>query len=212
MITTAFSTRCLKSACLSLFGWAVAWMLVVAPAIARAEGAPVEITQLRVERADDGLYLSAQLRVDLPAIMVDTLNKGVALHFVAEAELLRDRWYWYDRKLALATKYIRLAYQPLTRRWRINVSPEPIGNAGLGVSITQNFESLDDALQALQRQVRWRIGDSALLEPDSRHYVEFRFRLDTTQLPRPFQIGVFGNSEWDFSASRTYRLGPESGK
>ncbi len=121
-------------------------MLVVAPAIARAEGAPVEITQLRVERADDGLYLSAQLRVDLPAIMVDTLNKGVALHFVAEAELLRDRWYWYDRKLALATKYIRLAYQPLTRRWRINVSPEPIGNAGLGVSITQNFESLDDAL------------------------------------------------------------------
>ena len=212
MITTDFSTRCLKSACLSLFGWAVAWMLVVAPAIARAEGAPVEITQLRVERADDGLYLSAQLRVDLPAIMVDTLNKGVALHFVAEAELLRDRWYWYDRKLALATKYIRLAYQPLTRRWRINVSPEPIGNAGLGVSITQNFESLDDALQALQRQVRWRIGDSALLEPDSRHYVEFRFRLDTTQLPRPFQIGVFGNSEWDFSASRTYRLGPESGK
>lgn len=187
-------------------------MLVVAPAIARAEGAPVEITQLRVERADDGLYLGAQLRVDLPAIMVDTLNKGVALHFVAEAELLRDRWYWYDRKLALATKYIRLAYQPLTRRWRINVSPEPIGNAGLGVSITQNFESLDDALQALQRQVRWRIGDSALLEPDSRHYVEFRFRLDTTQLPRPFQIGVFGNSEWDFSASRTYRLGPESGK
>lgn len=212
MITTAFSTRCLKSACLSLFGWAVAWMLVVAPAIARAEGAPVEITQLRMERADDGLYLSAQLRIDLPAIMVDTLNKGVALHFVAEAELLRDRWYWYDRKLALATKYIRLAYQPLTRRWRINVSPEPIGNAGLGVSITQNFESLDDALQALQRQVRWRIGDSALLEPDSRHSVEFRFRLDTTQLPRPFQIGVFGNSEWNFSASRTHRLGPEIGK
>ena len=83
----------------------------------------------------------------------------------------------------MATKYIRLAYQPLTRRWRINVSPEPIGNVGLGVSITQNFDSLDAALQALQRQV-----------------------------PRPFQIGIVGNSEWNLSATRTYRLNPDSGK
>ncbi len=51
----------------------------------------MEITQLRVERADDGLFLSAQIRLDLPSIMVDTLSNGVALHFVAEAELLRDR-------------------------------------------------------------------------------------------------------------------------
>ncbi len=209
----AFSTRCLRSARLSLFGWLAALVLLIGvPAPVFAEGDPLDITQLRVERADDGLYLSAQIRLDLPPIMVDTLNKGVALHFVAEAELLRDRWYWYDRKLALATKYIRLAYQPLTRRWRINVSPEPIGNAGLGVSITQNFESLDDALQALQRQVRWKIAESALIDHDSRHYVEFRFRLDTSQLPRPFQIGVVGNSEWNIAAGRTYRLGPEAGK
>ena len=209
----AFSTRCLRSARLSLFGWLAALVLLVGvPAPAFAEGDPLDITQLRVERADDGLYLSAQIRLDLPPIMVDTLNKGVALHFVAEAELLRDRWYWYDRKLALATKYIRLAYQPLTRRWRINVSPEPIGNAGLGVSITQNFDSLDAALQALQRQVRWKIADPTLLDPDSRHYVEFRFRLDMSQLPRPFQIGIVGNSEWNLSATRTYRLNPDSGK
>ena len=94
MTTTVFSTRCLKNACLSLLGWAVAWMLLASvPTLVRAEGPPVEITQLRVERADDGLFLSAQIKLDLPSIMVDTLSKGVALHFVAEAELLRDRWY-----------------------------------------------------------------------------------------------------------------------
>lgn len=94
----------------------------------------------------------------------------------------------------------------------MNVSPEPIGNAGLGVSISQNFESLNDAMQALQRQVRWRIADATLLDGDSRHYVEFRFRLDMSQLPRPFQIGVVGNSEWNLSATRTYRLGAEAAK
>ena len=213
MITTAFSTHCLKSAWLSLGRWLAGVLLFAGVLVgAYAEGNPVEITQLKVERADDGLFLTAQVRLDLPSIMEDALNKGVALYFVAEAELLRDRWYWYDRKLTVASKYIRLAYQPLTRRWRMNVSPEPIGNAGLGVSISQNFESLNDAMQALQRQVRWRIADATLLDGDSRHYVEFRFRLDMSQLPRPFQIGVVGNSEWNLSATRTYRLGAEAAK
>ena len=213
MITTAFSTHCLKSAWLSLGRWLAGVLLIAGVLLgAYAEGNPVEITQLKVERADDGLFLTAQVTLDLPSIMEDALNKGVALYFVAEAELLRDRWYWYDRKLTVATKYIRLAYQPLTRRWRMNVSPEPIGNAGLGVSISQNFESLSDAMQALQRQVRWRIADATLLDGDSRHYVEFRFRLDMSQLPRPFQIGVVGNSEWNLSATRTYRLGAEAAK
>lgn len=213
MITTAFSTHCLKSAWLSLGRWLAGVLLFAGVLLgAYAEGNPVEITQLKVERADDGLFLTAQVTLDLPSIMEDALNKGIALYFVAEAELLRDRWYWYDRKLTVATKYIRLAYQPLTRRWRMNVSPEPIGNAGLGVSISQNFESLSDAMQALQRQVRWRIADATLLDGDSRHYVEFRFRLDMSQLPRPFQIGVVGNSEWNLSATRTYRLGAEAAK
>jgi len=213
VITTAFSTHCLKSAWLSLGRWLAGVLLFAGVLLgAYAEGNPVEITQLKVERADDGLFLTAQVTLDLPSIMEDALNKGVALYFVAEAELLRDRWYWYDRKLTVATKYIRLAYQPLTRRWRMNVSPEPIGNAGLGVSISQNFESLSDAMQALQRQVRWRIADATLLDGDSRHYVEFRFRLDMSQLPRPFQIGVVGNSEWNLSATRTYRLGAEAAK
>jgi len=203
----------LKSAWLSLGRWLAGVLLIAGVLLgAYAEGNPVEITQLKVERADDGLFLTAQVTLDLPSIMEDALNKGVALYFVAEAELLRDRWYWYDRKLTVATKYIRLAYQPLTRRWRMNVSPEPIGNAGLGVSISQNFESLSDAMQALQRQVRWRIADATLLDGDSRHYVEFRFRLDMSQLPRPFQIGVVGNSEWNLSATRTYRLGAEAAK
>ena len=213
MTTTVFFTPCSRNARHSLWGWLVAILLLVGmsvPPVARSQ--PVEITQLRVERADDGLYLSAQIRLELPPIMVDTLNKGIPLHFVVEAELLRERWYWYDRQLALATRHIRLAYQPLTRRWRLNVASEPIGNAGQGASITQNFDSLDDALLAIQRQVRWKIAEPGLLDVDARHYVEFRFKLDTSQLPRPFQIGVVGNSEWNLSSTRTQRLGSEAGK
>ena len=36
--------------------------------------------------------------------------------------------------------------------------------------------------------------------------VDFRFRLDTSQLPRPFQIGVVGQADWNISVERSARL------
>lgn len=213
MITTVFSTRCLRSVRLSLTLWlACVLALAGAPKPVHAQANPLEIAQLRVERADDGLFLTAQIKLELPSIVEDALHKGIAMFFVAEAELLRDRWYWYDHKVTVAAKHIRLAYQPLTRRWRLNMSPEPIRNVGLGVSFSQNFDSLEDALQAVQRISRWKIAEASALEADARHNIEFRFRLDMSQLPRPFQIGVVGQSDWNLVASRNVRLNSESGK
>ena len=40
--------------------------------------------------------------------------------------------------------------------------------------------------------------------------VVFRFRLDNTQLPRPFQIGVAGHSDWNLSIERSVRLPVET--
>lgn len=211
MITTDFFTRYFKSGPLRQCLWRVLFVALAGllhPA--QAQVSSVEIAQLRVDRADDGLFLTAQIKLDLPSIVEDALNKGVAMFFVVEADLLRDRWYWYDRKVSVAVKHIRLAYLPLTRRWRLNMSPEPIGNVGLGVSFGQNFDSLPDALQAVQRISRWKIAEAGALDADARHNIEFRFRLDMTQLPRPFQIGVVGQSEWNLVASRNYRLNPEA--
>ncbi len=213
MITTAFFTRCLRNVRLSLAPWLVCVLTLAAmPQGALADATPLEITQLRLERADDGLFVTAQMKLDLPTIVEDALHKGIAIFFVAEAELLRDRWYWYDKKMAVAARHMRLAYQPLTRRWRLNMSSEPIGNVGLGVSFSQSFETLPEAMQAVQRISRWKIAEAGALDADARHNVEFRFRLDMSQLPRPFQIGVVGQSEWNLVASRNIRLNPENAK
>jgi len=220
VITTDFFTHCWKSVRPDRGGrlagcggvWVLLFLLGGLLPLAHAETSPLEITQLRVERADDGVFLTAQIRLDLPAPVEDALHRGLALFFVAEAELLRDRWYWYDRKVTGAAKYLRLAYQPLTRRWRLNISPDPIGNAGLGVSFSQHFDSLPEALQAVQRISRWKIAETSALETEARHNVEFRFRLDMSQLPRPFQMGVVGQSDWNLVVARNVRIGSESPK
>ena len=142
----------------------------------------------------------------------EVLEKGIAIYFVAEAELYRERWYWTDLKVAQAARYMRLAYQPLTRRWRLNVSPVPITNSGFGVSLNQNFDTLADALEAISRIGRLRLGDLAEIGDDPSHAVSFRFRLDTSQLPRPFQIGAVGQSDWNISVEKNARLPLEKSK
>jgi hypothetical protein len=197
--------------------WLGRWLLVVCllPGglpTAHAFENPVDITALRADRADDGVFLSVQLRLDLPASVDESLRRGLALFFVAEAELQRERWYWTDRRVTASSKYFRLAYQPLTRRWRLNVSSEPLTGTGLNPNFSQHFDSLPEALQAMQRISHWKIAEANALEADTKHSVDFHFRLDVSQLPRPLQMGVMGSSDWDLGASRKVSLRPESAK
>jgi hypothetical protein len=182
-------------------------LLPLVPATALAEGSGAEITQLQVERTDEGVVLSATVRFELPTVIEDALEKGIPMYFVAEANVYRDRWYWYGKRVASASRHMRLSYQPLTRRWRLQSSPSPISQSGLVLG--QNFDSRDDALAAVQRISRWRIAEPHQVDGDASHNVEFRFRLDLSQLPRPFQIGAVGQQEWSISATRTVRLPPD---
>ncbi|KWT70122.1 MULTISPECIES: DUF4390 domain-containing protein [unclassified Variovorax] len=180
---------------------------------ARAQsGKSATVSQLKLEQADDGVYLNAQVQFELPNLVEEVLEKGIAIYFVAEAELYRERWYWTDQKVAQAARHMRLAYQPLTRRWRLNVSPVPITNSGFGVSLNQNFDTLPEALDGVRRVARLRLGDISEIGDEGLHPVTFRFRLDTSQLPRPFQIGVVGQADWNISVERSARLPLEKAK
>ncbi|MEP6791566.1 MAG: DUF4390 domain-containing protein [Ramlibacter sp.] len=186
---------------------AVALLLAVAlPAL--ADTPPAEISQLRLERTEEGVLLSAYVKFDLPPVVEDALLKGIPMFFVAEATLFRDRWYWYDRPVASVTRHMRLSYQPLTRRWRLTLSSTVIGNSGVGLG--QSFDTQEEAMAAVQRISGWKIAEAGEIDPEARHNVDFKFRLDVSQLPRPFQIGAVGQADWKISASRNQRLAIES--
>lgn len=184
-------------------------MLVLAALAAQAR-AGAELEQFRLEKLDGGLALHAHLRLELGSAVEDALLKGVPVHFVAEAELMRDRWYWYDRKVAQASRYYRLAFQPLTRQWRLQVAREPMNIGGSGISIVQSFDNLQSALDVIRLQTGWRLAELADVDPEARQYVTYRFRLDISQLPRPFQIAAGSQSGWSLSLSHTVRIPPEA--
>jgi hypothetical protein len=187
----------------------VLWSLLMITGAAHAQsqqGQPIQLEDLQVQRLEDGYYVNAGMQIEWPTAVDEALSKGVPLHFVARADILRERWYWYDREVARQERYMRLSYQPLTRRWRLLVSSQPIGNTGLGVSLGQSFDSASEALSALGRINRWKVAELAQVEVDAKHRVDFSFRLDLTQLPRPLQLGILGESDWNLGVSRSLKL------
>ncbi len=178
-----------------------ALVLVVAPA--RAQG--VDVLDIKAYRDEATIDLDYQLRVALPAAVEDAAMRGVPIYFSAQATLWRPRWYWRDERVARATREWRLSFQPLTKNWRVS-------QGGLG----QSFANLAEALGAMTRSTAWHIADAREVDPaDGEHYVEFRWRLDTAQLPRPMQIGlsgIGGTNEWSLDVERSVRLGGEPAK
>lgn len=185
-------TRSLWARVRAWFGLGVCVLMLAASPGLRAE--TVTLDGLDLTRNEEGLLLSFVARFQLAPAVEDALQKGVPLFFEAQAEVFRDRWYWRDKRVGSVTRTWRLAYQPLTRKYRVTFG-----------GLSQHFDSLPDALAAVSRTANWKLAEPSQLD-DGRHYVEFSYQLDTTQMPRPMQIGIGGQSDWSLKVERVRRL------
>lgn len=168
------------------------WLCGALAAPAWAQG--VELATLKTTRAEGELQLEFAARVALPRAVEEALSRGVPVYFVAEATLYRNRWYWRDVRVARVARSWRIAFQPLTGTWRV----------ALG-GLNQTFASLGEALAAASSSGGWKLAELTQLD-DGSHYVEFEYRLDTSQLPGFVQFGLGGQGEWNVRASRTLRV------
>ncbi len=179
----------------ALGGLALAWLLLglVPPTPALAQG--VELAALRASRADGGLTLEFAARIRLPRPVEDALQRGVPVYFVAQAQLNRSRWYWRDERVGRVTRQWRVAFQPLTGLWRVSLG-----------GLNQTFNSLPEALAVASSASNWRLAEAGQIEGARGLYVEFEYRLDTSQLPGPVQFGVEGSSDWVVRVQRSLRV------
>jgi hypothetical protein len=184
----------------ALLRWAACLLLALLLALPGREvlAQGIELSQIATQRDDEGLELSFSARFELPRAAEDALLKGVPIYFVAEAVVRRARWYWRDARVATASRSWRLAWQPLTRQYKISTG-----------GLNQSYSSLSEALSVLRGVSGWRIAESKDLEDEGRFYIEFSYRLDTSQLPRPMQIGLGSPQGWGLGADRNLALNPD---
>jgi hypothetical protein len=161
-----------------------------------------DLKQLSVQRTADGLFVSAHVNMTLAPSMEDALSRSVPLYFVLQADVVRERWYWTDKRLASVTRTYRLAYQPLSRQWRVSVASGSGHDGSLPYALHRNHDSLEAALASITRLSGWQVMEGNRLDGESDLVLDFRFRLDLALLPRPFQLGMGVQSEWALDLRR----------
>ena len=78
--------------------WLLACLAFLWQGPARAQG--VELLTLQASRAEGAIAIEFAARLNLPRAVEDAMQRGVPVYFVAEAQLLRNRWYWRDERVA----------------------------------------------------------------------------------------------------------------
>ena len=159
----------------------------VASSSAFAEGAT--ISSAKLEASEEGYQIDADIELQLTATLQDAVRKGVPLYFIVEFELSRGRWYWLDQTLTSVSRERRISYAPLTDQYRISYS-----------GISQNVSTFEDVRRALSRVRSWTVLEKGRLRPGEKYDAALRFRLDTSQLPKPFQLNVIASKEWGLSS------------
>jgi len=175
--------RSLMSACAITRAAFLALLLLAAVPFARAEG--IAVTSATVEPGDDGWMLDATFDMQFSQRLEEAVNRGVPLYFVVEFELSRPRWYWFDEKPVQLSQTYRISYTPLLRQYRLSVG-----------SVYQNFTRFEEVTRVLSRLRGWHVADKGALKKDQVYQASVRMRLDTAQLPKPFQLNAISSRDW----------------
>ena len=145
-----------------------------------------QITLAEIVPGEGGYVLNADIELDLNSRLTDAITRGVAIHFVAELTIERPRWYWMNEVVVERELNYRVSYHAITRSYRLSIG-----------SLHQSFDALDTVLLTMQRIRNWQIAGPDELTPGISHEVSLRFRLDTAQLPKPFQVTAIGSRDWN---------------
>jgi len=169
-----------------LSAWLAAALLLAAAA---ARAGSIEPQRAALTSTEDGFALSAEFAVDLGPRLEEAVARGLPLYFTVEFDLTRARWYWSNEHVADRRLEYRLAYNALTRQYRLSLG-----------GLHQSFDTLSEALRAVSRIVALRVADKGALKPGEAYSAALRLSLDRSQLPKPLQVDALANREWQVDA------------
>lgn len=192
---TAFIMHCCRKTdvsafligCLSFFFISLLWAASNSLHIRKAELVPSENAYL----------LNADFSINFNDETEAALNKGVALHFLIEFQLVAPVSYWFDDEIANASTNVSLSYHALSRQYLVTRGTEQSA-----------FHTLQEAMQELAHLRGWRVFDKGLVVKGEPYYAALRMRLDQSKLPKPMQVEALSSDEWSLVSER-HRWLPE---
>ncbi|MEI2415292.1 DUF4390 domain-containing protein [Orrella sp. JC864] len=167
-----------------VLAWLTALALLLLLAGAGAQADP-RVTRIDPVVRDGMLHIDADVHFDLNDQLRDAAERGLTLYFTADVVITRSRWYWFDEEVVNAQMTRRIVYNALTRQWRVG-----------GEELSLPVATLAEAMATVSNVRGWAVAPIDRFEPDTEYQGQFRLRLDTSQLARPFQVNALNSSSW----------------
>lgn len=170
-------------------------LLAAVAVVARADG--INITRSTATLTADGrLAVNSRFQTDLPEQLQVALKQGVPLNFELSYRLQAPTLAAYRWRLGLLvgsaqTINYKLAYHPLTDRYRVSVG-----------TFSTEYSTLPTALKAVGAVANWQVLDKGALSNISATDVsaDVRLSLSIGDLPRPFQINGETSKSWQLDS------------
>jgi hypothetical protein len=161
--------------------------------IAFAAASSLQIKSAELDVLGNAYSLDAQFDLSLSRALQSAVNKGVALSFLIEFQIVKQRKYWFDDEIVTVRRQVTLNYHALSRQYLVSYDTHQ-----------KSFETLGEALQELEHVDDWNVVTKDELEAGQRYEAALLMRLDKSKLPKPIQVDAISSEDWNL-ASEIYR-------
>lgn len=132
-------------------------------------------------------YLNARIAYVFSRQIIEALDEGVPMTVVLDIEIMRERtWLWNEKIAGLEQRY-QISYHALTRQYMVR-------NQNIGTQ--HSFPTLEAALLTLGTIVELPLIDGNLLKQSQRYRCRLQAWVDTNALPVPLRLMALVSPEW----------------
>ncbi len=132
-------------------------------------------------------YLNARIEYAFSKQVIEALDEGVPMTVVLRIEIVRERaWLWNEKIAALEQRY-QISYHALTRQYMVR---------NLNIGTRHSFPTLAAALSTVGTIIDLPLIDSNLLKQGQRYRGRLQAWLDTNSLPVPLRLIALWSPEW----------------
>lgn len=146
----------------------------------------ITVKSAELTSVDDYLHLNADFDIGFDNSIEVAINKGVALSFLVEFQIVEPREYWFDDEIVTVSKSFKLSYHALTKQYLVSDEIHQ-----------KSFESLSEARQQLSMVRDWRVVAKQQLEKGTSYRAAILMRLDKSKLPKAIQVDTLGSEHWN---------------
>ena len=149
----------------------------------------IAVKSAELVSSEEYLQLKADFEISFDSSIEEAINKGVALSFLVEFQIVEPREYWFDDEIVTVSKSVKLSYHALTKQYLVSDELHQ-----------KSFESLSEARHQLSMVRDWRVVAKQQLEKGTPYRAAILMRLDKSKLPKAIQVDTLGSEDWNLAS------------